>query len=77
MKQALAIPSNVFCRGDSISEICPMTGFWTCLFSQPVSNKIEKNEILSIIHRIQGTAVRSDNGRWCGRRNDPTPENPT
>jgi hypothetical protein len=33
-----------------------MTGFWTCLPSQPVSNKNEKNEILSIIHRIQGTA---------------------
>jgi hypothetical protein len=33
-----------------------------------------KNEILSIISPSHpGTAVRSDNGRWYGRRNDPTP----
>jgi len=44
---ALAIPSTVFCRGDSICWICP-TGVLTFWFSQPVSNKMAKNIILNI-----------------------------
>jgi hypothetical protein len=49
VKQALAIPSAVFCRGDSICSVCPTTGFLDCRFSQPVSNKIAKNVILNIV----------------------------
>ena len=47
---AAAIPSTVFCRGDSICWVCPAVAWlWlTCWLSQPVSNKIERNPILNI-----------------------------
>lgn len=76
---AAAIPSTVFCRGDSICSVCPtLAWLWlTCWLSQLVSNKIERNPILNInvsrkivispcVLVIVGTVqVRSFCGRFC------------